>query len=374
MKIALLIHRLTYSGAPKILGWIANQMANRGHDVTVISFFSDERASFLDEKVKFDSLKIRQSRNRFVRNTFGMLKSVSALHKHIKECNPDLIVSFLDSVGYIYLAVNKFFSKRKIVISERVDPYIYHGIISKVRFFLMGYANGIVFQTEGAKDYFKNKKLIYNNSTIIPNPVFLKSANIDSVDSLKVNYSDRDNRIVSVGRLSLKQKRHDVMIEAFEKLHITHPEMKLVIYGDGDGKEKIESLISEKGLDDFVVLAGQVDNVEQHIYNARAFVITSDYEGIPNSLIEAMAIGVPSVSTDCSPGGARLLIEDGENGFVVNRSDSEAIAQRLIELIDNEELSNRFSVASRDIVNKFSEEKIGTLWERYFFQILEGGF
>lgn len=370
MKIALLIHKLTYSGAPKMLSWVANQMAEKGHEVSIVSFFSDEQAHVINKNIAFKSLKIKQSKSRFVRNTVGMIKTVRALHKYIKAYDPDLIVSFLDSVGYVYLAINKIFGKRKIVISERVDPYIYRGFVSKIRFRLMRYASGTVFQTQGAKDFFKGDEAIYKNSVVIPNPVIIKPEVAENIDSYKALFKDRDNRIVSVGRLSLKQKRQDVMIDAFAKVHAKHPELSLVIYGDGESKPIIEDIVEKSGLRDCIKLAGRTNNVEKEIYNARAFVISSDFEGIPNSLIEAMAIGVPSVSTDCSPGGARLLIENGENAFLTPRGDSDELAKCLNILVENEDISTKFSHNSRNILNQYSEKKIGDLWENYFIEIV----
>lgn len=370
MKILFMIPELSYSGAPKMLAWVANQMAKKGHQVGIVSFFSDIKEHELDESIKFHYLNIKQSNKRIIRNTFGMLKTIRALHKHIKSQNPDLIVSFLDSVGYVYLAYNKLFGKRKIVVSERVDPYQYKGFKSKLRFRLMKKATAYVFQTDGAQEYFKKHPKIYSNSTVIPNPVFLRNDIIKNLDKFIVTYEKRDNRIVTVGRLSLTQKRQDLLIEAFEKVHFLHPELKLFIYGDGESKNAIAEIIKSKQLDNAIILAGKTLSVENDIYNAKAFVLTSDFEGIPNSLIEALTLGVPSVATDCSPGGARLLIQNGENGFLVERGNTDALAEKIIELVENEETSNKFSQKSPSIIDDFSEEKIASLWENCFIHTL----
>ena len=370
MKILFMIPALSYSGAPKMLSWVANQMTEKEHEVSVVSFFSDIAEHNLNERVKLHCLNIKQSKKRIIRNTVGMFKTIRALHKYVKSYNPDLIVSFLDSVGYVYLGYNKIFGRRKIVVSERVDPYQYKGFISKVRFWLMKKATASVFQTDGAREYFKKYPKIYGNSTVIPNPVFLKEDIQQNLSNYEVLFTERDNRIVTVGRLSLKQKRQDVLIDAFEKVHKIHPELKLVIYGDGESKQSIEDIIKSKNLEDSVVLAGKTLSVEKEIYNARAFVLSSDFEGIPNSLIEALALGVPSVATDCSPGGARLLIKDGENGFLVDRGNSNSLAEKLLELVENEETSNKFSQNAPKIINEFSEEKIASMWENYFIKTI----
>ncbi len=369
MKILFMIPRLTYSGAPKMMAWVANNMAKKGHEVHLVTFFSEEQARVLHENVETHSLGVRQSESRLVRNTTGMAKTLSALHKTVRKVKPDIVVSFLDSVGYVYLPIGRLLTKSKFVASERVDPYSYRGKLSKIRFFLMRYANGTVFQTDGAREFFADRKGIYNKSTVIANPVVL-SAETEAMLKDVPAYSQRDKRIVTVGRLSLRQKRQDILFDAFKIFHDTHSDYKLVIYGDGEDKDKIQKLIDEKGLSDCVLLAGRTDKVEEKIFNAKAFVLTSDFEGIPNALIEAMSIGVPSVSTDCSPGGAKLLIKDGENGFLVPRGDAKAIADRLCEVVDNEVVSKTFSENGPLISKTFSEDVITEKWEKYFSSML----
>lgn len=346
-----------------MMAWVANQMAKRGHIIHFVTFFSDEQARGLHENIVFYNLGVTQSNSRFIRNTTGMMKTIHRLHKYVKKTKPDIIVSFLDSVGYAYLPIARLFTKSKIVVSERVDPYSYKGNKAKLRFKLMKYAHGTVFQTKGARKFFKGK--IYENSVVIPNPVVLS----EKIIKLRENcpkYDERDNRIVTVGRLSLTQKRQDVLLDAFQILLKTHPELKLVIYGDGQDKDKIQALINQKGLADSVVLAGRTDNVEQEIFYARAFVLTSDFEGIPNALIEAMSVGVPSVSTDCSPGGAALLIDNAANGYLVPRGDAGEIAKHLKILVKDKNISEKFSKNSPQIIETYSENDIADSWEEYF--------
>ena len=369
MKILFMTTCLDYSGAPKMMAWVANRMAKKGHEVHLVTFFKADQAKILCEDVVAHSLDVERSQSKLVRNTTGMLKAVTKLHRTVRRVKPDIVVSFLDSVGYTYLPIGRFLTRAKFVASERVDPYSYKGKTSKLRFFLMGYAHGSVFQTDGAREFFKDKKRIYDGSTVIPNPVVLN----EKVRGMQKNipsYEERDKRIVTVGRLSLRQKRQDVLFDAFKIFHESHPDYKLVVYGDGEDTEKIQALADAKGLSDCVVLAGRTDKVEEEIFNAKAFVLTSDFEGIPNALIEAMSLGVPSVSTDCSPGGAALLINDGENGFLVPKGDAKAIAERLSAVVDDKSVSSRFSQNAPSVSNRFSEDIIEDKWEGYFLSIL----
>ena len=361
MKIVFGIPALDYSGAPKMMSWVANRMAERGHDVKIVSYFSDECAVKLEAGVEFYPLGLKRSGSRLVRNTFGMVQALCKLDKYVKSQKTDVFVTFLDSVGMSYLPI----AERRCfaVASERADPYSYRSGTRKMRISLIGAANKVIFQTDGARDYFKSNNKIYGKSSVIPNPVVLK----DSVKEFRNNipdFSSRDNRVVTVGRLSLIQKRQDVLIDAFELVHKKHPELELVIYGDGQDKSKIQDIIDNKGLSDCITLAGKISDVEKTIFNARVFVLSSDLEGIPNALIEAMSVGVPSVSTDCSPGGARLLINDGENGYIVPRADAAALANRICELAENKDISEKISNNSIQIAEIFTEEKIADMWEK----------
>lgn len=371
MRIVFLIHRLSYSGAPKMLAWVSNQMARRGHDVHIVSFFTGETAQQLEETITLHSLNICQSSNRIIRNTVEMAKVEYKLIRLLNQLQPDGVISFNISGTYIHLGLNKLFGRHKIIFSERADPNAYRGSTSKVRFAMMKCAAGTVFQTEGARSFFEGK--IYENSTVIPNPVVLKESVRQKLSEYQHSYENRDDRIVTVGRLSLKQKRQDVLLDAFRIVHNKHPELKLVIYGDGEDKEKIQALVEEKELTDSVMLAGRTDQVEQDICSTRAFALTSDYEGIPNALIEAMTVGVPCVSTDCSPGGAALLIRDGENGFLVPRGDAAAIADRLLKVVEDPQIADHFAAEGPKIVQELSEDRIADLWEQYMLKIFMEG-
>lgn len=368
MKFVFAIHKLTYSGAPKIMAWLANMMSRKGHEVHIITYFSNDNMQRLDKEIVVHALNFIQSKNRIIRNTTQMYLIISELHKLVKIIRPDVFVSFLDSVGYLYLLFGRLFTNSKLIISERVDPNLYKGVFSKAKFCLMRFAHGIVFQTDGARNFFSDNKKIFSNSVVIPNPVIL-SDNIRELRNLVPLCKNRKKEIVSVGRLSLKQKRQDVLLKAFKIFNNRLPDYKLILYGSGNDEKEICDLIENLELTESVLLAGRIENVEEKIINAKMFVLTSDYEGIPNALIEAMSIGVPCISTDCSPGGAMLLIKNGHNGFLVPRNDIEVLSSRMLELACNESLSDNFSRESVGLEKRFSEQDIAKQWEEYFYHI-----
>ncbi len=370
MKILFTIPKLAYSGAPKMISWVANQMAKKGHNVHLVAFFSEEQARVLHENVTFHSLGVSRGKNWISRNTAGMAKTIYRLHKLVNQLKPDVVVSFHNSVSYAYLPIGALLTKSKLVISERADPYSYGIWTSRVRSVFMKFAHGCAFQTNGAQKYYVKNKKIYRSSTVIPNPVVVNDKIISMQQSVPA-HNERDKRIVTVGRLSLKQKRQDVLLEAFKIFHKSYPEYKLVIYGDGQDGRRIQMMVDQMNLTDCVILAGRIDNVEEEIFRAGAFVLSSDFEGIPNALIEALSIGVPSVSTDCCPGGAALLLKDGENGFLVPCGDAQAIADKLSLIVSDANVSQKFSKNGPHITNEFSEDVIADKWEEFFERLVK---
>lgn len=359
MKIILIFKAFDLTGAPKSMVWVANRLARNGHDVLLLSYFGKECEQPREENVKFHCLNCKVSRHRFVRNTFGMAQAIWRLDRFLSKERPDMVITFLDSVGQVYLLVNRLRNRFKIIASERVDPFSYSRKTAKRLRFFIGLSDGVVFQTEQARAFYRDTPGIYDHSTVIPNPVVCTPK---MIELRKNRCGIRDNRIVTAGRLSIKQKRQDVLLRAFAVVCRKHPEMALHIFGEGNDLHLLKEQVKALGLENSVIFAGQSRQIPEDICQARVFALTSDYEGIPNALIEAMMLGVPSVSTDCSPGGARLLIEDGINGYLVPKGDHDLLADRMIRLIEDHDTAEYFSMESVKIAERFSEDTIAQMW------------
>ena len=161
------------------------------------------------------------------------------------------------------------------------------------------------------------------------------------------------------------QKRLDVLIDAFEIIHPYFELYKLNIYGDGPDKCWLEEYIRNKDLQKFVIMRGVTNNTLDILSKSKMLILTSDFEGIPNILIEAMQVGIPIVSTDCSPGGARLLIQNTENGFLVERGNPKAISECVKILLEDKSCQQSFSQKSRKSLFRFSEPVIEKTWLTY---------
>ena len=357
MRILFMAPMLDYSGAPKIMTWLANRFEQDGNEVHLLTYNSKVTNKKLSKTIKQLCLDVPFEKSFLRRNFISLPKTIAKVCDYIGKGNFDIIVTFTDTVSILCLSLAKLFKigKAKFFISERSDPYTNTGKSDWIRRKMFGFADGIVFQTEEAKKYFRGK--LRNALTVIPNPVIIDFYEKDAVE--------RDNRIVSLGRLSLKQKRQDLIIKAFAKIADLFPYITVVLYGDGDDKYTIQEIIRTNHFEGRVLLAGVTHDVYSSIHNARLFVMASDFEGVPNALIEAMSIGVPVISTDCSPGGAKSLIQNGENGLLVQRGDIEALAKAIKYMLSHPQEAEKMAESAKNIRMKYAEDAVFQKWKEF---------
>ena len=357
MKLLFIRDFFDYGGASKMIISVAEAMSNIGHESYVYAYGSESCPLDIPNKVQY----IKGSpyiRNRALRH----LLKVGEIRKVIKYINPDLIVTFMPYPSILTM-IAKLGLKKKIVISERGDPAIYGGFIKLFGHKIISRADGAVFQTEGARDFYSGR--LHDRSVIIPNAITIRR-------SKRIPWNERENQIAFVGRFFNQQKRQDLMVKAFSKIAPEFPNLTLVFYGDGEDMDKIKRQVDEAQLSDKVIFAGSVSPIESFIKNAKMYVLSSDYEGIPNSLIEAMCVGLPCVATDCTPGGARLLIDNEKNGFLVPKGDAQAIADKCLKILADPESAELMGIMAQDICERLAPEVIYPRWNEYLSKIVSG--
>ena len=224
-------------------------------------------------------------------------------------------------------------------------------------------AKGFVFQTNEQKKYFNEE--IQKKSVIIFNPIkesFLENSNI--------KLEERENTIITIGRL-VPQKNQEMLVEAFEKISKEYPEYKLKIFGTGPLKEELQEKINNLNMKDKIFLCGLTDNIKEELEKSKIFVLSSDYEGMPNSLIEAMAVGCTVISTDCPCGGPKELIKNGSNGILISVNNENELQNSLKDLFENKDKMEVLSKNAKRIVEALKEEKIIEQWKRYIDKVLK---
>lgn len=354
MNIAFLVDSIAHGGAGRVVSLLANGLSADGNDVTIIVSSDSEHIYRLNTDIKFVPLKYN--------NKINVFQKIKLINKVCKKNSIDVLVTFMTELN-VFGIVASIGSPWKVIISERNDPVLTpkDKRIRALRSIMYPFADGYIFQTEEIKSFFS--KRIQNNCQIIINPLMEKLP--------EVYTGEQNAEIVAVGRLN-KQKNYPMLITAFEGVHEVYPEYCLKIYGEGPERSYLERLIVEKELQDCVSLMGQVSDIYERIKKSKLFVMSSDYEGLSNALMEAMALGLPVISTDHGGGGARELIKDGINGLLVPINDADELKEKMIKLIKNPDLSRQLGMNASKIRKTTSQVSVCKKWVQYIDRIYEG--
>lgn len=348
-RILFLCHGAGNGGAERVITTLANSFAERNYSVQLVTTNKSNNDYELNPKIEH-KLVISNGCN----SLFRTIDRVLQLRYYIRSYAPDCIISF-SAIPNMQAIVANFGLKSKVIISERTDPSRYPTsyLGRAIRKFLYPMADWCVFQTEEAKEYFSQR--IQNSSSIIPNPIR---------DNLPEPFTGRrENKIVGIGSLS-EQKNWNVALKACEIFFKSYPEYTFDIYGEGPLQEQLQDIIDgNEYLQRRVKLRGFAPNVLEKILHAKIYISSSNYEGISNAMLEALAIGVPVICTDCPVGGARKTIEAGVNGFLVPVGDYISLGKTMIQLVEDEKLCENLSRNSIKIKEQLNLEKIINLWE-----------
>lgn len=355
-RILLVYHALSsgefsYAGMEKMLIWLGNELADNGFDITFCTLYDSSRSTRYSKKVKSIELGVSYCDSFLIRNINTFIFGTKRLIEVYKNGHYDYVINFGDTLFFNLLFIKLFYNIH-LITSERGDPYNSSNILERLRRMLLKYSDKIVFQTKGARDFFSSS--IRNKSTIIANPVVIPKEQWNQTDTLE--------RIIFVGRIDFWQKRPDLLLKAFAIVHKKHPTYYLDVCGSGSELKQLQNIADELKISNFVVFHGAVQNVGDFLLRDEIFVLTSDFEGIPNALLEAMAIGMPVVSTDCSPGGAAMLIDSGRNGLLVPKGEVESIAEAICYLIDNKNVASSMAFRARETMYQYSSKKIIEKW------------
>ena len=344
MNILFVINQIGGGGAERVLINLANNLA-LNHKVSIMYFKETNNKYDLNSNVE----TIRN--NDLKSNKLAFIKAIS---KSIKKVEPSCIISFEYHMNLkVILASIISGYKKKLIVSERNDPVKKGGSfpIKQVRDLLYKRVDFLVCQTQDAYDYFcgikKRNKVIIENplSPLLPQPW----------------QGNRRNRIVNFCRLE-PQKNIPLLIKAFKTFAQKHADYRLEIYGDGSLRAELEQLLEVYELKEKVILHHFSENIYEDIKDAAMYVSSSDYEGLSNSMLEAMALGIPAICTDCPCGGARMVISNGESGLLVPVNDAEAMAIAMSRVADDHQFALDISQKEILVREHYSIPKIMEKW------------
>lgn len=375
LKIAFVINSLGSGGAERVVSLLAAEFVRLGHEVTILLRMNEGR-SFrypLAPGIGVSDLGsggINPAFPPWIRFVDGLLlwihrrfpgRLVSTrrrfvLRQTLRALSPDVVLSFVVGTNLEVVQALRGVNL-PLIISERNDPAAYGTDRRKVRLRdkLYSQAAGAVFQTQPAQDFFL-RRLPYPG-VVIPNPV-------EAVAIPPLPPTSGAPRIVSVGRL-VTQKRYDVALAALAEVFRRGQPFQYEIYGEGPLAASIQEQADALGLHSAVHLKGFSSEVQTAIAGAQLFLLSSDYEGMPNALIEAMALGLPAVATDCPVGGPASLITSEVDGILVPPGNSDAMAEAVVALLGNPDRARRLGTAAKAVADRLSVEKIGARWLDY---------
>ena len=349
-KIAFVIETLSGGGAERVTAAIANEFcADKRHEIHLITYTHEpEQEYFLDPRIhRHICSPVSGGRIKRLYGRYSFFK------KKVKELQPDYVVSLGSPWCIIPLSFAMIGNSTPLILSERNDPQNYpkQKIIRLGRNLAYHQCDGVVFQTEGAKRYFS--KSIQKKSMVICNPL---------TENLPCPHiGERQKKIVNYCRLT-PQKNLDLLIDAFSDIAKEFSSYSLYIYGEGTERNHLEAKISHLNLCDRIFMPGYSTKIHDEILDASLFVSSSDYEGISNSMLEAISLGIPTICTDCPPGGARETIDHGINGLLVPVRDRNALAQAMRNVLSDPKLSQSLSAEGIKLREKISVSAIAHKW------------
>lgn len=354
LTIAFIVDSISRGGAGRVVSRLANRLKERFR-VSILTVFDGTCDYEVEDGVLHRSLV---NKGEDLKDSFSL--RIRRIREYCQQEQVDVVISFLTEIN-VYAILAGMKQKWKTIISERNDPHNEppDKRVRLLRKLFYGFADGYVFQTENARNYYCDK--IAKKGCVIPNPIS---------DDIPAPYAGvRTKRIVSVGRLH-KQKNYELAINAFARIAQEFPDYSYEIYGDGAERMHLQEIVADLGLEDRINFMGHCTNVLAKIYDAELFVMSSNYEGLSNALIEAVAIGLPIISTDHPIGGARATITEGANGYLVPTNDVQAFSETMREYLNGD---SRLDITQQSI-EKFRErldiKNICDEWTSYIQMII----
>ncbi|MEZ3433411.1 MAG: glycosyltransferase [Lachnospiraceae bacterium] len=348
MKILFTCGTLMHGGAERVISVLSNELALLGHEVEILLYYKSKVWYELNEQVH---VKTDPPGN--------VVKHILFRHNFFSKSKADIIISFLAPVNMVSIVSNMGTGK-KLVVADRSDPRYAPKkfLLRQIRNILYRFADGAVFQSKNNQEYFSN--YVQKKSTVIYNPV-----DVGKYKRIALK-TQRKDKIVVVGRL-IPSKNPFMILDAFLEILKDFPTYELSFYGDGSLREEIRIKAAEMGISDKVNTFGAVKNVFECIMDAKLYVLTSNYEGMPNSLIEAMCVGIPVISTKVS--GAVDLIENDKNGRLIESTDTKGLISAISDLLSDYDTAIKYAEKAARLNEELDSKRIAASWVSYIDKV-----
>ncbi len=359
MRVAMLAGALNKGGTERVIVNLADFLAKSGHQVVLVTQYQKENEYALNGNIKriiSDITPEETTGNRVINfcRRFRKLRSIWKTEK------PDVILSFIGKNNLMAL-ITSCCLPISTAVSVRGDPQAeyYTRLLRWAARYLFRYADGVVLQTAASRLFFP--AAVRKKVKVLKNPV--------SPSFFRPRYEgERERTIVAVGRVD-ENKNHRMLMAAFAGLADDFPQYKLYIYGEGNLRSTLLDTAKEMGLAERILLPGSSDHIPELIYKASLFVLTSDTEGVPNTLLEAMLSGLTVMATDCPCGGPAELIRHGINGLLTPVRDMEKLKDNMRYVLDNPREAAAMGIEAARLQDVYDPDRIGKEWEQYLSKL-----
>ena len=357
MNLTFIIWSLGPGGAERFLCTIANYFASKGSRVTVLTYVDCGATALydFDAGVEIVTMALDWPHRNRLHSHLSRLKRLSVIRRAILKSRPDCVISLMTStnVRTLFAVVG---TGIPVIVSERVDPASMPlekkwRLLRRISYPL---ADAVVVQTERVKHYFDRWSL--KRLCVIPNPV---PAGLPAGGN-RGGATDAPKKVISMGRLT-SQKRHDLLLRAFARV-VADVECTLTIVGEGPLRVELELLRDELGLGELVQFPGLEKRPWDVFAQSDLFVLSSEFEGMPNALMEAMACGLPVISFDC-PTGPREIIRHGIDGVLIPPLNVGSLSREMTRVLTDDFARCRMAERAVEIRERFSMDRIMRMWE-----------
>lgn len=339
IKIVFVLPDMSGGGTERVVALLANEYVRKGYQTAILLFAGNQTAYHLDPKVELYVAGEASGGKFSIR-----LKRINRMRKFYQKNRGCYIFAF-SVMGAVFSVLAAAGIPHRMLVSERNDPTKFKQW--RIRNWAYMKAEKLVLQTEDTRKCFPER--LREKAVVIPNPV---------ADGMPEPFQgERKKRVVSVARLQ-PQKNHKLLLNAFAEFVKEYPEYQLHLFGIGELEEELRSQAKRLNIEEKVVFRGFSSNVKDAIWDNAMFVLSSDYEGISNSMIEALAMGVPVISTDCPVGGAKTYIQDNVSGILTPVGDQQALCDAMKRIAGDPELAKKLSYHGSRIKEQYHLSKI----------------
>lgn len=356
MRLAIVLSSMSHGGAQRVTALLANEWVRRGEAVCLITLDAADADCYeLDERVQRVPLEVSGDSRHLADAVAGNWRRIAALRRALRTFRAEVVLGFGDQTNVLAVLAT-IGSGMRCVVGEVTDParHSIGTVWDVLRRLTYPLATALVVQTRALLPWARSVMLGSRRAFAVRNPVR------DMRPYQRERSAGGDYSIVAVGRLA-PEKALDVLLAAFSRLASRFPRWKVVLVGEGPERAALAELARSLGIAERVIFAGWLPEPGQELAKADLFVMSSRYEGFPNALLEAMACGLPVISTDCL--GSREIITPDVDGLLVPIDSVSGLERAMAELMGDAKRRVRLASAALAVTQRFSLEAVVAEWD-----------